>query len=176
MLYYFNLMKKYILLIVAILFVTNCANLEFVYNKSFRQFEQLKENTNLIISGDESDEIYGQIVDILGVANSKNPNYNLTINSTRTDKAEVIEKDATASKFSIKYNIAYNLYNINKNCKIIEVINITKDFYDSKSAGYSFGTDLSKKETNTKIISKNINQFISSIDRYGELNNCSSEN
>ena len=37
---------------------------------------------------------------------------------------------------------------------------MTKSFYDSKSAGYSFGTDLSKKETEIKIISRNIDQFI----------------
>ena len=173
--YYYNLMKKYILLFITMFFVTSCANLEFVY-KSSRQVDELKNNTNLFISGDEADEIYSYIVGILESANSNNPNYSLSINSKRVEEALVVEKDATASKFSIKYTIEYSLYNINKNCKIIEVINITKDFYNSKSAGYSFGTDLSKKEINTKIISKNIDQFISSIDRYGDLNNCNSEN
>ena len=175
MLYYYSLMKKYILLFIAMFFVTSCANLEFVYKNS-RHVNDLKNNTNLFINGDESDDIYIYIIGILESANSNNPNYTLSINSKRIEEALVVEKDATASKFSIEYTIKYSLYNINKNCKIIEVINITKDFYDSKSAGYSFGTDLSKKETNTKIISKNIDRFISSIDRYGELNNCSSEN
>ena len=101
------------------LFVSNCANLEFVY-KSIKQIGKLKNNTNLIISGDDSDEVYNYIIDVLGTTNSKNPNYKLSINSTRIDEAQVIEKDATASKFSIEYNIVYNLYNINKKCKIIE--------------------------------------------------------
>ena len=147
-----NLIKKYILLTATILFVTNCANLDFIY-KSITQIEVLKNNTNLIISGDESDEIYSYIVRILESTNNKNPNYQLSINSIRTKEAQVIEKDATASKFSIKYKISYNLYNINKNCKLIEAQIITKDSYDSKSAGYSFGTDLSEIET----INQNIN-------------------
>ena len=168
-------MKKYILSIITVLFVTNCANLQFVY-KDNKQVNELKNNTNLIISGDEADEVYSYIVKILESSNSKNPNYKLSINSARIDKALVVEKDATASKFSIEYDIAYSLYNINKNCKIIEAIIITKDFYNAKSAGYSFGTDLSKKETQIKIISKNIDQFISSVDRYGDLNNCNGEN
>ena len=66
----------------------------------------------------------------------------------------------------------YNLYNIEKKCTVLEEEIITKDSYDSKSAGYSFGTDLSKKETRTKIISKNIDQFISSINKYSDLNSC----
>ena len=88
----------------------------------------------------------------------------------------ICHSQTTASKFSIEYNIIYTLYNVNKNCKLLEAIIITKDSYDAKSAGYSFGTDLSKKETRTKIISKNIDQFISSIDRYGDLDNCNGEN
>ena len=153
------------------LFVSNCANLEFVY-KSIKQIGKLKNNTNLNISGDDSDEVYNYIIDVLGTTNSKNPNYKLSINSTRIDEAEVIEKDATASKFSIEYNIVYILYNINKKCKIIEEKIKTKNSYASKSAGYSFGTDLSKKETRLKIISKNIDQFISFVDRYEDLNKC----
>ena len=168
-------MKKYILFIVTMLFVANCANLEFVYKYS-KQVNNLKKNTNLIVSGDESDEIYGYMVGVLGSSNNNNPNYKLSINSTRIDEAQVIEKDATASKFSIEYNISYSLYNVNNNCKIVEMIIITKDSYDSKSAGYSFGTDLSKNETKRKLMSKNIDQFISYINRYGDLNNCNSEN
>ena len=171
MLYYNNIITKYILLIIIILFVANCENLEFVY-KSGKQVNELKKNTSLIISGDDSDEIYSYIEGILESSNIENPNYKLFINSTRIEEAQVIGKDATASKFSIKYNIIYNLDNINKNCKIAEIIITTKDSYDAKSAGYSFGTDLSKKETKIKIISKNIDQFISSINKYSDLNNC----
>ena len=47
----------------------------------------------------------------------------------------------------------------NKKCKIIEAEIVTKDSYDSKSAGYSFGTDLAKKETTHDNVEKNINEF-----------------
>ena len=166
---------KHILLIAIMFFVTNCVNFELVY-KSHKQTEELKNNTDFAIAGDESNEVYSYIVSVLGSKNNVNPNFKLSINSSRIEEAQVIEKDATASKFSIKYNIIYNLYNINKNCEILEKEIITIDSYDSKSAGYSFGTDLSKKETRAKIISKNIDQFISFIDRYDDLKKCNSEN
>ena len=166
---------KPILLIAVMFFVANCANFELVY-KSHKQIEELKDNTAFAIAGDESNEVYSYIINVLGSKNNANPNFKLSINSSRIDEAQVIEKDATASKFSITYTIVYNLYNTNKNCEILEKEIITKDFYDSKSAGYSFGTDLSKKETITKLISKNIDQFVSLIDRYDDLKKCSSEN
>ena len=103
MLYYYNLMKKYILSIITVLFVTNCANLEFLY-KDNKWVNELKNNTNLVISGDEAEEVYSYIVEILESSNGKSPNYKLSINSTRIDKALVIEKDATALKFSIEEN------------------------------------------------------------------------
>ena len=53
MLYYYNLMKKYILLFITMFFVISCANLEFVYKNS-RQVNELKNNTNLFINGDEA--------------------------------------------------------------------------------------------------------------------------
>ena len=35
--------------------------------------------------------------------------------------------------------------------------------YNSKSAGYSFGTDVSKKEISTKAIHSNINKFLENL-------------
>ena len=167
-------MKNLILLTITLLFFANCANLEFVY-KSNEEINKLIRNTNLNTTGDESDEVYSYMVSLLS-SPSASPEYILTINSIRKDEAQVILKDATASKFSIEYNILYDLYNMNKKCTVIQEEIITKDSYDSKSAGYSFGTDLSKKETRKKIISKNIDQFISIIYRYGDLSSCYGEN
>ena len=164
-------MKKYIFLLASILFLNNCANLEFVL-KPNKGVNVLTNNTNLSISGDEAGTIHGYIANILGNTYNENFIYKLSINSKRTDLAQIIEKDATASKFSIEYNVIYNLYNIKENCKILKKEISTKSSYDSKSAGYSFGTDLSEKETRFIIISKNIDQFILSVNRYDDLNDC----
>ncbi len=168
-------MKKNIFLILVILFIANCANLEFVY-KLNSGLDDLKNNTKVIIVGDDAIEIFYSIKNILGNINKQDSDYILKISSIRKDLAQVIEKDATASKFSIEYNISYSLFNLEQNCEIIDSQNLTKGFYDSKSAGYSFGTDLSKKETEKKLISRNIDQFVSSIYRYGDLNSCHNEN
>ena len=129
MLYYCNLMKKYFLFIIIMLFITNCANLDFVYESNKQIFIELKNNTSLIIIGDEADEVNAYIVSFLESTNNKNPNYQLSINSKITEEAQVIGKDAIASKFSIEYHIGYSLYNINKKCKIIEAEIVTKDSF-----------------------------------------------
>ena len=36
------------------------------------------------------------------------PKYQLSVNSSETEVAEVIKKDATASKFNVQYSIKYN--------------------------------------------------------------------
>ena len=118
---------KPILLIVVMLFVANCANFELVY-KSHKQIEELKDKTDFTVAGDESGEVYSYIINVLGSKNNVNPNFKLSINSSSVDEAQVIEKDATASKFSITYTVIYNLYNTNKNCGNFRKRNYNKRF------------------------------------------------
>ena len=78
-----------------------------------------------------------------------------------TEAPSVIEKDATASKFNIEYKINYYLKNRKeKNCTIISRSIRTNSSYDSKSEGYSFGSDFSEKEVSIKIIHSNIDDFM----------------
>ena len=55
-------------------FITNCANFELVY-KSHKQTEELKNNTDFAIAGDEANEVYSYIVSVLGSKNNVNPNF-----------------------------------------------------------------------------------------------------
>ena len=48
----------------------------------------------------------------------------------------------------------------------------TSSLYDAKSAGYSFGTDMSKEEASLENINKNINDFISSLNGVPDLSAC----
>ena len=85
------------------------------------------------------------------------------IYSKKNTVASVIEKDATASKFDIEYKINYYLKNRKENCTIMTESIRTISSYDSKSEGYSFGTDLSEKEVSTINIHSNIDNFINNL-------------
>ena len=45
------------------------------------------------------------------------------------------------------------------NCLLIDKKITTESFYDAKSSGYSFGTDLAEKELSTKNLHSNIDRF-----------------
>ena len=91
------------------------------------------------------------------------PIYNLSIVSSSLVEAAVIEVDATASKFIIKHDLKYILYNTRSNCIILEKNIITKNSYFAKSAGYSFGTDLAEKELSIKTLHSNIDRFLGEL-------------
>ena len=65
----------------------------------------IKNNTEIIVSGDESSQIRGTLKSRFGNKKDDFPKYKLLVNSTKTEIAEVIKKDATASKYSIQYSI-----------------------------------------------------------------------
>ena len=89
--------------------------------------------------------------------------YILIIYSEKNITASIIEKDATASKFNIEYKINYFLKNRKENCTIINKSIKTNSTFDSKSEGYSFGSDLSESEVSTINIHSNIDNFMNDL-------------
>ena len=142
--------------------IISCSNLEFVYNSSFQTINKINENTLLSIGGDNKDIINSYLLSKIGEAGN-NPAYALSIVSSGAIEATVIETDATASKFMIKHDLKYTLNDISKNCIAFEKNILTKNLYNAKSAGYSFGTDLAEKELSTKNLHSNIDQFLNEL-------------
>tara|TARA_Y100001960_G_scaffold326099_1_gene409752 strand:+ start:1257 stop:1748 length:492 start_codon:yes stop_codon:yes gene_type:complete len=151
-------------------FLLGCSNFEFVYN-NLSDNNKIKDKTLLAISGDSTEIFYTYAINKIK-NNEKNNLYKLSIASTKVVEAVVIEKDATASKFNIKLNVDYKLLNTNKNCLILEKNFITNSTYDSKSAGYSFGTDLSEKEVLTQAIHSNFDEFLLYLKSFDDKLNC----
>ena len=172
----FNIRSNLYLLLGSIFFVISaCSNLEFVYKTTGTSFK-IKDKVYTYVDGTDSTEIYNYLRSKIGSASSDNHKYKMIIKSRNVEKAEIIDKDATASKFSVEYIFLYNFYNTEKNCKVFEKEFSTKDFYDSKSEGYSFGTDFSKNELSKKLIQKNIDNLVSLINEMESLDKCQSEN
>ena len=150
-------LKKTILLFICST-VISCSNFEFVYDFS-NGLEKLHEKTSVSIEGVDNDIINSYILSKLKTTSIDDALYLLTIKSSKFTSAIVVEEDATASKFGIEHEIAYNLKNIEKKCTIIEDRIKTNASYDSKSEGYSFGSDLSEQEVSINNIHSNINEF-----------------
>ena len=166
------MIKRIFLLTLLLFLLINCSDLEFVYNTSYNS--KINEKTLLSISGDNKDIINSYLLGKLGgVENS--PAYILSIVSSGSIEAAVIETDATASKFMVKHDLKYILNNIGKNCIIAEKNISTENFYDAKSAGYSFGTDLAEKELSERNLHSNIDQFLDELSiNYSDLK-CNNE-
>tara|TARA_Y100000294_G_C8275964_1_gene224790 strand:+ start:40 stop:531 length:492 start_codon:yes stop_codon:yes gene_type:complete len=162
-------MKKLFLLFIFII-LNNCGGFEFVYKTNDNIF-LLKDITKISVNGDSTYDIYVSLKDVIG-NNENNPKYILIASSTKTETADSINKDATASKFIIKYSINYDLYNLHKNCTVFYREIATTSIYNTKSAGYSFGTNLSQKESNIKNINNNINNFITFTKISSGLEDC----
>ena len=156
------MIKRIFFITSLIVLIIGCSGLDFVYNDSFQTTNKLNENTFLSISGDNKDIINSYLLNKIGEARN-NPAYALSIVSSGVIAATVIAADATASKFMIKHDLKYTLNNISKNCIAFEKNISTKNLYDAKSAGYSFGTDLAEKELSAKNLHSNIDQFLNEL-------------
>lgn len=142
----------------------SCSNFEFVYNSgSVKIKNSIKEKTVIAVSGDDSDIISSYLNNQIGSPKKGSANYLIIVNSKKSVGGTVIEKDATASKINIEYNIVYEFKNIKQSCLIIKKELKAKSSYDSKSAGYSFGSDVSEQETSKKIIKTNIDNFLNDL-------------
>ena len=130
--YCYKILKKYFYLLSISLFICSCANLEFAYKTNDSSLI-IKDSTYFYVEGDESTEIYSYIKSKLGTSRNVDYKYKLLIKSKKIELAEIVEKDGTASKFSIEHKISYNLHNIEKNCQVISRDVSTSTSYDSKS-------------------------------------------
>ena len=154
------MIKRIFFLISLLVLIISCSGFEFVYNAT--SFDKIKEKTLLSISGDNKEIINRYLLSKVGEAGN-NPTYALSIVSNSVIEATVIKIDATASKFMIKHDLKYTLNNISKNCITFEKKILTKNLFDAKSAGYSFGTDLAEKELSIKNLHSNIDQFLNEL-------------
>ena len=161
---------KNIYIILLFFILTNCAGFEFILKTN--SDNSIKNLTKINVTGDNRSQVYILARNIISDNKKNNPKFQLLISSVKEEEATVIKKDATASKFEIKYSISYTLYNLEKNCNIFNKEIVTASNYNSKSAGYSFGTDFSEEESNKNNINKNFTEFISSLNELDNLNSC----
>ena len=160
------------LLIFALFFLLgSCGSFEFVY-KLNKNFQTLSKLTKIDVNGDDSNQVYSLLKESFEDNDNSNTRYKLLVNSTKTESPEIIDKDATASKFRITFYINYKIYYLAENCKIFDEEIKTISFYSAKASGYSFATDLSQKDSITQNIRKNKSEFISKLNKIKAIDVC----
>jgi len=167
--------KKNCFILLVTIFCYSCSDFSFVYNtKNIISYNQLKNKTSVSVTGDDVEEIHAYVFQKIRDPKDE-PTYNLLISSTKKTKAIIIEKDATASKFSISYDINYTLTSAGNSCVSLTKTISTKTTYNTKSAGYSFGSDLSKLDAAKKILWSNIDQFFVHLNFNSDSLSCNNE-
>ena len=155
------------------LMLAGCSNLEFVYNNDSKNF--LKDSTSFSIEGASADRASTFLVKKIGKS-SVSPLYILKLSIVEDIKSEIIDTTSTATKYKVGHSVSYELISVIKNCTVLERKLINSSNFDSKSSGYSFGSDVSKTVTVEKNLQTNIEQFLSYAEKKeGEIG-CINEN
>ena len=153
--------KKKLIVLCITLLLASCTSLDFVYKNNDHKIP-IVYKTKYQVVGEDAEVLNSFLQKNLG-SPEEGVFFDLFVDSSKKIDAAVIDKDATASKFNIIYSIFYNLKDSNRGCVIIQKTITTKTSYKTKSAGYSFGTDISEKEVSAKSIESNVNQFFNSL-------------
>ena len=86
-------------------FLFGCSNLSFVYKKIDKNL--LKNSTLLILTGDQKNIIYSQLVDLIGQSDEKI--YILEVDVKEIISKEVVGSDSATSKYNVSHTINYKL-------------------------------------------------------------------
>ena len=99
----------------------------------------------------------------------------LRIDVKETITKEIVGSDSATSKYNVSHTIGYKLIRANKKCSFLEKKITTTANYDSKSAGYNFGTDISKTRTIENNILDNIESFLKTVSSLSNTESCNNE-
>ena len=152
-------------------FLFGCVNLDFVYEKKDNNI--LKSSTALIVAGDQKNIVYSKFVNLIGQDVEKI--YILEVSVKEAISKEIVGSDSATSKYNVTHTINYKLIKVKKNCLLLERKITTTNNYNSKSAGYNFGTDVSKTRTIENNIMNNIENFLNTVAALLDVELCSNE-
>ena len=161
-------LKIKIIPVFLLFFISACSGWEFVYQNN--KIEKLNKRTSFDLNQDVP-YAASYLREILNTQ-TKDPEFELLLDIAKNNTNLVTKTNPTANTIEVEYSINYLLKNLKKNCNILSKTIITKSYYNSKSSGYSFGTDLAKKEVENSVLKKNIDTFIGYIDSEQNILKC----
>ena len=166
------MIKKYIVVLI-VLFLISCDQIEFVYKNNSEIQSPLYKKTEVIFTGKDISALYkyssvyfGELV---------NYHYDLNINIIEEKTKRSIQTNQAIEKLDYKLVFTYDLFNKNENCIVYQENIISRFTFEPKSSGYNFGSDQSLKKLYELSVVSSFEKFINNIENVS-LATCLDEN
>ena len=160
-------MKLFVILV--IMFITSCSDLEFVYKENKNLINPLYENAYFSTSGYNINFINSYLPMVFG--DTKENTFKLSINIDQKKTKTSVESNQAASMIRYELQFNYTLISIEKDCITFQKDLLSYFSIIPKSAGYNYGTDASIEKKYELVITDNLNQFVSFLSGV-DINNC----
>ena len=147
--------------IIFIIFITSCNDIEFVYKKNKNLINPLYEKTNFSTSGNDINFINSYLPMFFG--DNKEDIFELSINIEEKKTKRSVESNQAASMIRYDLKFVYTLISKKKNCVTFEKELLSYFSILPKSSGYNYGTDASLEKKYELAIIDNLNRFTSML-------------
>lgn len=145
--------------IIVIMFITSCSDLEFVYKENKSLINPLYENTYFSTSGYNINFINSYLPMVFG--DTKENAFKLSINIDQKKTKTSVESNQAASMIRYELQLNYNLISIENDCVTFQKELLSYFSIIPKSSGYNYGTDASLEKKYELAIIENLDRFIS---------------
>ncbi len=150
-----------LLVIIFIIFITSCNDIEFVYKENKNLINPLYEKTNFSTSGNDINFINSYLPMFFG--DNKEDIFELSINIEEKKTKRSVESNQAASMIRYDLKFVYTLISKKKNCVTFEKELLSYFSILPKSSGYNYGTDASLEKKYELAIIDNLNRFTSML-------------
>ena len=151
-------MIKIFNLLITLLFVASCSNLDFTYGGNTEIKNPIYNKTKVTLSGKDLTSVYMVIPEILG--RTKEVDYELYIDIDEIKTRRSVQNNQAIAKMDYKLIFTYELYDIKETCYIFKKEIISRFTYVPKSSGYNFGSDKSLDNKYKIAVKKSLDDFI----------------
>lgn len=151
-------MIKIFNLLITLLFVASCSNLDFTYGDNTQIKNPIYNKTKVTLSGKDLTSVYMVIPELLG--RSKEVDYELFIDIDEIKTRRSVQNNQAIAKMDYKLIFTYKLYDIKETCYIFKKEIISRFTYVPKSSGYNFGSDKSLDNKYKITVKKSLYNFV----------------
>ena len=166
-------MMKKIIIVLVVLFLFSCGQIEFVYKNNSEIQSPLYKKTEVFFTGEDISSLYkyssvylGEVIDY---------QYDLNINIIEEKTKRSVQTNQAIEKLDYKLVFTYDLFNKKENCRVYQENIISRFTFEPKSSGYNFGSDQSLKKLYDLSVNSNFENFINNIENI-ILTTCLDEN
>ena len=152
----------------------SCSNIDFVLQKNNEEANKLLHKTIVSIQETPNKIIGEEIVRFFGIP--KTNEYEVFINFQEEKKNRIVNTNQVATKIEYQITGDYTLKKYGGHCTLLKEKFITKFFFNPKSSGYNFASDVSLNNLYSLSVKENIGSFIQSVNFDFNSLSCINEN